>query len=704
MTSSESEIAAALAVLRCYSGSSKVSVRHYGRVSTSSADVDDTFAQFSGIPPEATLATVNGQLRLRFTTPVPFADRMAEDLAVALARLRVNPALTGGDILPEPATERPPNRWPSLPIEADQSIPAAFWAQVDSDPSRPALIAGDVALTYGELGARVACCASLLRDVQPGQRVGLLLDHGPDTVVAILATLTLGGIYVPLDPRYPRARLAAMAKVSVIVTQSAHRDLAGQLADVPVLDFADAPVRADRPIPRALEPGAPAYILYTSGSTGTPKGVVQNHRNVLHQVRLHRTNLAITPADRVSVVSSFSFDLAVTDMFSALLTGACSVLVDVRAAGLTGLADALRRHRVTIYHSTPTVFRYLTDCLTPLPDLRVVVLGGEPVTHADLERCREHMPPQGVLVNGYGATEVSFAVQNHMPMTAEDIGVLPIGRPLNGMHVSLLAADGSPSAVVGEIAVSSSYLGSYADDPDSAKFDTDHRGRRRYRTGDIARRLPDGQLVYLGRRDRQVKIRGHRVEPSEVELAIEAIPGVTRAVVTGVEHTLRAFVTGNELRGDDVRAALAHTLPDYLVPTAVTVVPHIPLTPTGKADHTALLALEPPSDTTPPPTAGLESVIAEVWSDVLGRAEIGRHDRFFDVGGHSLLAATVHHRLAKVLTRDIPLTAIYAHPTIATLADYLRTGGPTTATATITDRMTRRRQRGNARDAHRRPT
>jgi len=685
-----SETAAALAVLRCYSGSAHARLLADG-------DTADAPDQLTGIPTAARFAVVDGRPRLLFdgvAVPAAFARCIEEDLVTALR----------ADPLVQPATERlgPPARQPDG--EVDRSIPEVFWAQVDAYPARPAVIERDTELSYRDLGERVSGYAELLRETEAGQRVGLLLDHGADTVAAILATLAMGCVYVPLDPRYPAARLAAMvaqAEVSVILTSAAHLSSA-RAYGVEVLDIADARPTARRPDRPPPAPTDPAYVLHTSGSTGVPKGVAQRHRNVLHQVRLHRANLRITEHDRLSVVSSFSFDMAVTDTFSAVLTGACCVPVDVRELGLAGLADALRTHRVSIYHSTPTVFRYLTDCLAGavLPELRAVVLGGEAVTRADFERCREHLPPHGVLVNGYGATEISFAVQNHLPLTGDVPAVVPIGSPLHGVRISLLAPDGSPSAIAGEIAISSEFLGAYWNDPEqnAARFDTDHAGVRRYRTGDLARRLPDGTLVYLGRRDRQIKVRGYRVEPGEVELALGRLPGVARAVVVaervGDEQVLRAFVTSTEraLVAADVRSAVARVLPDHLVPTTVDVVPDLPLTPTGKADTSALLEHYPlrPKGSTAPTGSGLEGHITTVWAEVLGRGDIGPHDRFFDLGGHSLLAATVHHRLITSLRQDFPLTALYAHPTVAELADYLRTGGHAGSTAPITDRMARR--------------
>ncbi|HEY0640623.1 MAG TPA: non-ribosomal peptide synthetase, partial [Pseudonocardiaceae bacterium] len=573
------------------------------------------------------------------------------------------------------------------------SVPELVRRHVIATPDAPAVIAGDTVLSYGALGDRVGALAALLRSAgEPaGTRVGLLVDHGADLVAAIVATLAVGATYVPLDPRYPAPRLRAMvaqAGVATVLTTADHRAAAEAFAPV-VLDLAEAPPGAGFPPPAA--PDAPGYVLHTSGSTGAPKGVAQWQRNTLHQLRLHTENLRLTAADRLSVATSFGFDMAVTDTFAALVNGACAVLVDVRALGLAGLADALRRHRVSVYHSTPTVFRYLADHLAGtsepvLPDLRAVVLGGEAVTGEDLERCRRHLPAHGVLVNGYGATEISFAVQDHLPVAATPprSGVLPIGSPLAGMRVGLLAADGSAAALAGELVISSEYLATYWEGApaDLARFDVDADGVRRYRTGDLARRLPDGRLVHLGRTDRQVKIRGHRVEPADVEAALTALPGVAHAAVVADrargEHVLRAFVTLADatarVTAGGIRDALTAAVPDHLVPASVTVLGELPLTPTGKIDARALLdlAAAAPDPAASPSTAtdGPVAVITAAWAEALG-APVRPDDRFFDVGGHSLLAARVHHQLVERLGVTFPLTALYAHPTAALLAAHL---------------------------------
>lgn len=600
------------------------------------------------------------------------------------------------------------------------SIAARFWEQVRAGPQRPAVLGAEGVLTYQALGDQVATIAAAL-GAGHGRRVALLLDHGAQTIAGILGALTAGATYVPLDPQYPAARLALMladADAGALLTSPAHADLARMLLErcpgqgTTVLDVTQLPgVRL--PEPSTVDPDAAAYILYTSGSTGVPKGVVQTHRNALFQIGTHVDNLRIGPADRISVVSSFSFDMAVTDTFSALLSGAAAVPVDLHRTGLTQLAEALEAHRVTIFHSTPTVYRYLLDALGPdgrLPSLRAVILGGEQVVRDDLRRFRRHCADDCVFVNGYGATEISFAAQNHL--TAADIdagrdvgdGVVPIGRPLDGVAILLLPADGAPDT--GEIAIRSHYLAAYWRDPErnAQRFEVEAGGRRTYRTGDLGRWLPDGRLAYLGRLDRQVKVRGHRVELGEVEAVLAALPEVSRATVVarevtragGPEQQLVAYVVpaaGHEVTAEKLRTSIERVLPPFALPQATVVLAAFPLTPTGKVD---VLALPDPERLAPHPGSTVEpagsradtaaavedptaAAIAEVWRAVLERAEVGWHDNFFDLGGHSLLMAQVQERLAGVLGRRVPLATLYAYPTVAALARHLAgaaAGGP----------------------------
>ncbi|MDZ5442295.1 non-ribosomal peptide synthetase [Micromonospora sp. 4G57] len=653
--------------------------------------------------------------------PAELVEPLLADLVTLLAALAGDDGVSTGHLLPVSAYERRrASRWAELhggaagarPERAPgDTIPAAFAAQLRRTPDHPAVLADDGCLTYRELASAVVATATVIRSTagtRPGGQVALLCRHGAGTVVALLAALAAGRAYVPLDPAFPAHRLArilADSDADVLLTDAGHagqadrlRELAGRpgLRIVPVApavgpaDLADLAAGLATP----AGPDDPAYLLYTSGSTGAPKGVVQSHRNVLFGVGNHIRNFALTPADRTSVLTSFGYDMAVTDTFSALLSGAAAVPVDIRSEGLGHLARTLAMRGVTVYHSTPTVYRYLCASLGPdatLPAIRAVLLGGEEVTRHDVELARRHFAPDAVFVNGYGTTEISFAAQDHLPADAPLAhAVVPIGHPLDGIDVLLLDPAGRPTCLTGEVVVRSAHvaLGYWRLPELTAGRFGEHDGVRTYRTGDLARRLPDGRLVFLGRADRLVKIRGHRVELGEVEAALAALPGVGHAAVVARPRTGGAGAGDKEIIGYVVpspdasvdptalRAGLAIRLPDFMLPRTVVAVDALPMGVTGKLDVAAL----PP----PPPgrfadAAGqdpLETIIAASWCEVLGLDRVGRETAFVDLGGHSLLMALVQQRLEATLNRRVPLVRLFEFPTVAGLAAHLRAGEP----------------------------
>jgi amino acid adenylation domain-containing protein len=600
----------------------------------------------------------------------------------------------------------------------DSTIAAAFADTAARHAERAAVLtapaiptqhgrpSGPSVVSYAELAAMAGGIAVAL---PPGERVGLLLDHGVDMIAAMLGTLAAGRCYVPLDPTYPPPQLRAMcaqADLAAILTHRRHRELAIELAPAPVIDIGQIPRTALKV--NAVDPRQPAYILFTSGSTGRPKGVVHNHRSVLHGVGNHVSNLRIGPADRTSLLTSFSFDMSVSDLYSAVLSGAGVVPFDLRAHGFDRLAAVLTACDVTIYHSTPTVFRYLTDTMGPdgrLPNVRVAVLGGEEVNRTDLRNARTHFGTDCLFVNGYGATEASFAVQNHIRAGADVVGVpdrevVPIGSALPGYEILLLGERDS----VGEIAIRSDYLAiGYWGDPQqtAAAFSADGT---LYRTGDVARRLPDGQLVYLGRADRQVKVRGHRVELGEVEAHLAALPGVARAVAVattsgddGAHIYAYAQPAGDvqDLDAATLRSHLAGRVPDFLVPRRIMVVGELPQTTTGKVDLNELPAVVyEPASTDSSPSGDREVEVARVWCEVLDLPDVGRHVGFFDAGGNSLALTRLQRRLAQTCGTAVTLRSLLEHPTVAGMARLLShapDSSPPTASAELTDRMARRR-------------
>ncbi|SBT39344.1 amino acid adenylation domain-containing protein [Micromonospora auratinigra] len=541
---------------------------------------------------------------------------------------------------------------------------------------RPALLGETHEVSYAELaGAAGGHAAALVAaDVRPGHRVALLTAHGTPTVAALLGALAAGCAYVPLDPGFPVDRLRHMltaAGVDALACAAEHRELAHELADgravVPLDDVPPAPLR---PVP--VEEDALAYVLFTSGSTGVPKAVGQTHRNLAHVVDNQIAALAIGAADRLSLLASFSFDAAIPDLYPALLTGAAVVPVDLRRQGLAYAVEQLDRHRATVLHCTPTVYRFLLDALGArrLDAVRAVLLGGEQATWADAARGRDRFAADCLLVNGYGATEMTFAARYLLPLATVDpaaTGPLPIGAAFPGYELRL-APD------TGEIVVRSRHLAPGYLNQDSDRFVDEGGGLRGYRTGDLGRRLPDGDLVCLGRLDRQVKVRGHRVELTEVEAVLAAQPGVAGVRAIARDGELLAYArpaAGTRPDGAALRAALAATLPGYALPRAVVVLDEFPLTVTGKVDERALPdpACEVPADAAP--ATGTEQIVHDIWCAVLGRTAVGRTDSFFDVGGQSLLLGQVQQRLADRFGVRLPMLRLFDHPTVAAQAALL---------------------------------
>ncbi|MBO0871221.1 MAG: non-ribosomal peptide synthetase, partial [Micromonosporaceae bacterium] len=548
-------------------------------------------------------------------------------------------------------------------------------------PQHPAVLGAGPPTSYAALAAAAGGYAELLTGsgVRPGDRVGLLTLHGGQTIAAILGTLAAGAGYVPLDPAFPVSRLARMvgdAGVGTLLCDPAHEGLAGRLrpAGGRLLPAGEVPPRPLRPVP--VDAGALAYVLFTSGSTGRPKAVGQTHRNLLHVVRNQIAALAPGPADRLSLLASFSFDAAIPDLYPALLTGAAVVPVDLRSLGLSEAIDELSRQSVTIYHSTPTVYRHLLAalCGRRLPAVRTVLLGGEQATYEDVRRGAQRFAPDCVFVNGYGSTEVTFAAQYQIragQLPPGRTGPLPIGAALPGFQLTV--AEGT-----GELHVRSRYLAPGYLNQDSDRFTVDPDGTPRYRTGDLGTAGPEGTLVCLGRLDRQVKVRGVRVEPAEVEAVLAGLPGVgaVRVIVRDGDLLGYACPAGSaSLDGPRLRTALAGQLPEQLVPRAIIVLPGLPLTVTGKVDE---LALPPPagSELGQPAPDGVartptERAVHDLWCAVLGAERVDRSASFFDAGGDSLRLGQVQAGLADRLGVRVGMADLLAYPTIAALAGRL---------------------------------
>ncbi|HEX2095478.1 MAG TPA: amino acid adenylation domain-containing protein, partial [Longimicrobiaceae bacterium] len=581
--------------------------------------------------------------------------------------------------------------------EIEQTIQGRFERQARLHHGRVAVRTRRHTLTYGELDRAAGRVARTLLAGRPAreERVALLFEHDAPMIVGMLGVLKAGKTYVPLDPLYPRERVAFILEdsgASAILTNAANLARARELSGghLPVIDVdAAEPDAAGAPAPAS--PDTPAYVLYTSGSTGRPKGVVQSHRNVLHHIRVYTNNLGIAHDDTLTLLSSYTFDAAVMAIYGALLNGATLCPFNWREDAAVGIAGWMREERITLYHSTPTVYRSLVGALGEdevFPDVRLVVLGGEEVQRRDVERYRRHFAPGCVLVNGLGPTESTVTLQNFLDHeTPVERTSVPVGYPVEDTEVLLVNAAGEQVAIygIGEIVIRSPHVAlGYWNRPEltEAAFPPDREGgpRRTYRTGDLGRRLPDGAIEYIGRRDFQVKVRGHRVEVGEVEVRLREAASVREAVVVARdlgsgETALVAYLVPDEgtpaLDAAALRAWLGERLPGYMVPTAFVVLPELPLTPNGKVDRQALPAPARTAvtrETFTAPRTPTEEVLCRIWEEVLRVERVGVHDDFFEMGGHSLLATRIVSRVRQALRRELPLRVLFESPTVAGLA------------------------------------
>jgi amino acid adenylation domain-containing protein len=578
----------------------------------------------------------------------------------------------------------------------DASLPALFEEWADRTPAAPALHCDGRELSYGELDKRANRLAHHLRDlgVGPEGRVGLCFRSTDDWVVGALATLKAGAAYVPLDPAYPEERIASMcadARLSALLLSS---DAADSVPDgcgtrVVVDELSDelAHLPATRP---ALEIHAEslAYVMYTSGSTGRPKGVEVTHRNVVRLVR--DTNyIDIAPADAIAQASNISFDAATFEAWGALLNGARLVGI-----GLEDLLvpERLRRqlldHEISIMFLTTSLARQLAaDAPETVASVRHLAFGGERADEQMVLRLRAACPDTE-LVNAYGPTEgTTYTTTYRCDGDGADIdGGVPIGYPIANTTTYVLddALAPVPDGEVGELYIGGDGVArGYLDRPDVTAecFLADpfaaQPGGRMYRSGDLVRRRDDGALMFVGRADDQVKVRGFRVEPGEIEHCLRASglvrDVVVRADVDGRGDTrLVAWVVPAAGRDvDGVRDFARAQLPDYMLPSAFVAVGQLPLNANGKIDLAALPAppwRAPGDGERVAPRTETERILAGIWCEVLGVGVVGVEDNFYELGGRSLLATRVRSRLSEALGVDVPLRTVLELPTVAALA------------------------------------
>ncbi|HKU72441.1 MAG TPA: amino acid adenylation domain-containing protein [Pyrinomonadaceae bacterium] len=586
--------------------------------------------------------------------------------------------------------------------EIEQTIQERFEQQVRSYPENIAIKIGKESWTYKELNykANQIARAVLAASGDGDERIALLLNHDAWMVAGILGVLKAGKTYVPLDPSYPAQRLIDIlddSEAAAFLTDNANLLFAEALnkEGLPVinLDRIDSSLPGDNLQVRCA-PDSLAYILYTSGSTGKPKGVVQNHRNVLHHIRTYTNNLHICAGDKLTLFSSYAVDAAVQDIFGAVLNGATVCPIDVRTEDLNVLLACLNEAEITIYHSTPTVYRYFVNTLRDqdvCSSVRLVVLGGEEVQKRDFELYRQHFSPLCLFVNGLGLTESTVTLQyfaNQQTEITHD--TVPVGyAAADNTEISLFNEAGEQVALygIGEIIVKSPHvaLGYWRQRELTEKaFPTASADGywRNYRTGDLGRWLADGTIEYVGRRDNQVKIRGHRVELGEVEAALRTCRGVSECAVVmrrgenGSGERLVAYVVMGELEKDgsvsEWRQQLEERLPQYMVPSVFLVIDKMPMTASGKIYRRGLPEVEASraelGKEYEEPRNETEELLVSIWREVLNVERVGIHDNFFALGGHSLLATRMVSLVRESFQVEVPLRSVFETPTIAGLS------------------------------------
>lgn len=637
--------------------------------------------------------------------------RMLDHFEVVLEAMTTNPDQRVGEVVLLTAAEQQRFAgWQgaAMTLDAD-TTDAMVAARVAHAPEAIAVAGPTGTLTYAALDRRSNQVAQRLRaaGVTVGQRVGVCVDRTPDMVAALWGVWKAGATYVPMDPMFPPERLEYMARdaaVKAILTDAASRAAVPPATGATVVELDDAPAWtavSDAPLPPTATGGDAAYVIYTSGSTGWPKGVAVPHRAVANFLASMAQTPGLTAADVLVAVTTLSFDIAGLELWLPLTVGARVEIASREEAGDGRLLQArLAQSGATVLQATPATWRVLLDAgWQPSPGLRMFC-GGEGLPRELADRL---VANGATLWNLYGPTETT--IWSTAEQVSADGEAITIGRPIGNTQVYVLDASGQrvPVGVLGELYIGGTGVAlGYHGRPEltAEKFVPDAfsgaAGARLYRTGDVARWLPDGRLQCLGRIDHQVKVRGFRIELGEIETALAAQPGIRQAVVTvhpdpSGEQRLVAYAVcdgGEAPVVSDLRAALKGRLPDYMVPSIYQFLEAFPLTPNGKIDRKALPA---PDGARPRleasylvPRNALEQAIATIWQDVLGVATVGVFDNFFDLGGHSLLLVKAHARLRDVAPRKLSILDLFRYPTIDALAKFI-SQAPATEQAALTD-------------------
>lgn len=640
-------------------------------------------------------------------------ERIAERFQLLLEKVVVDPAQNISSVSPLTESERTQLLvdWNSTSRDYPRHlcVQQLFEAQVEQTPNSVAVVFRNESLTYLELNKRANQLAHHLRACGVGAEtlVGLCVERSIEMVVGVLGILKAGGAYVPLDPNYPRARLnliLADAGVSLVLAQEKVSDVLSDFGGTVLYLDAEwqniAEQNTDNPSPVATAKSL-AYVIYTSGSTGTPKGVMITHRSLVNFTINARIDYALSVSDRVLQFASLSFDTSAEEMFPCLTSGATLVLrTEEMLNSVSEFLQTCDDWAITVL-DLPTAYWHeiaaeFERVKLPLPEgLRLLIIGGERALPKRLSIWQQRTGSKIRLVNTYGPTEATIVATKWDASVSEldePPNRLPIGRPLANTTVYLLdhKLNLVPVGAPGELHIGGDGLArGYLNRPELTSekfipnpFNADPEARL-YKTGDLARYLPDGNIEYLGRIDDQVKLRGFRIELGEIETALRQHSTVRDSVVVAREDSpgnkrLVAYLVpfaGAKIEIKELRAFLQGRLPEYMVPAAMVEMAELPLTPNGKLNRRALPAPDYDAqlqESYVAPQTPVEELLCGIWAEVLKVSRVGVNDNFFELGGHSLLATQVVSRVLQTFGEHVPLRALFEAPTVSKLAEKIR--------------------------------
>jgi aspartate racemase len=605
------------------------------------------------------------------------------------------------------------------PYPGDQCVHTLFERQAENTPQQIALVDRNHSLTYEELNLRANRLAHYLLSLGVGSEtlVGLSLRRSPDLIVSLLAILKAGGAYLPLDPDYPTERLALMledAKVPLLITESSLIDrLPANQAKIICLDRESMPEGNTQNPAGEAKADSLAYVMFTSGSTGKPKGVMIEHRSIVRLVK--ETNYADFSSDQVFLqFAPITFDASTFEIWGALLNGAQLAIMPDGVPSLEELGRTIREYKVTTLWLTAGLFHLMVDeRIEDLRPLRQLLAGGDVLSMTHVQKVLTTL--DCALINGYGPTEnTTFTCCYPIPGDARLGNSVPIGKPISNTQVYILNEQLEPVAAgeVGELYIGGDGLARgylNRDDLTAERFIAspfpEISSARLYKTGDLARFMPDGIVEFLGRRDQQVKIRGFRIELEEIEVALTQYAGVREAVVIAKERAtadkqLIAFIVCDPNKAPEIcklRAYLEEKLPDYMIPAFIFSLDALPLNPNGKVDRQSLAAMIPHqqdrSANFVEPITDTEQKIAAILQDVLGLEKVSAEDNFFDLGANSLQLARAHNRMQNLVDADLKIIALFQNPTVKALARFLNDDASKEAvTKRVYDRAMRQRE------------